>query len=108
MTEVKADYSTNYWETVAKQERQKAEANLRLAAERASEIAELKKELKDKDKLLNDIMSMLVEIRNKVAQDLPEEPFRYVETMEQLRKTVGKYFDGVDAMEYVNRIRGGE
>lgn len=46
MTEVKADYSTNYWETVAKQERQKAEANLRLAAERATTIQELSDELR--------------------------------------------------------------
>ena len=39
------DTRGDYWQKVAEQERKKAADNLRLAAERASEIAELKQEL---------------------------------------------------------------
>jgi len=40
------DTRGDYWQKVAEKERQKSEDNLRLAAERASEIAELRQELK--------------------------------------------------------------
>ena len=48
MSEPKPIYDatiTDYWKIVAEQERKKSASNLRLAAERASEIAELKQEL---------------------------------------------------------------
>jgi len=41
------DTRGDYWEKVALQERKKAEDNLRLAADRASTIQELRDELKD-------------------------------------------------------------
>lgn len=50
MTEQKPIYVTDtaaeYWQKVAKQERKKAEDNLRLAAERATTIQELSEELR--------------------------------------------------------------
>jgi len=41
------DTAADYWKKVAKQERQKAEANLRLAADRATMIQELSDQLRD-------------------------------------------------------------
>ena len=63
----------DYWQIVAEQERKKSASNLRLAAERASEIAELKQELEKKNRLVDDLIVMLTEIRNKVAQAVSDD-----------------------------------
>lgn len=74
MSEPKPIYETgDYWQIVAEQERKKSASNLRLAAERASEIAELKQELEKKNRLVDDLIVMLTEIRNKVAQAVSDD-----------------------------------
>lgn len=53
------DTTADYWKTVARQERQKAEDNLRLAADRANEIQELRDQLAEANKEIIRLQQLL-------------------------------------------------
>ena len=92
------DTEADYWKKVARQERQKSEDNLRLAAERAIEIAELRQELK----------AARAEIARLKGE--PTSPdYRYGETLKELSNLVGKYFGDIDDVNaYIMELRGEE
>ena len=106
MTEQKPIYVTDtaaeYWQKVAKQERQKADANMRLAAERGSEIADLHKTL---DEVKTDYIHACKTIADMHAAAVGEitGPRRgVVEDVADLRAEADRLKDIIRKVEWVN------